>query len=531
MRFQTFIVVTALSSLPLWAHAGMAQLEMKVQSIESLSANARTDSVANAFNRELKYAKSNFSQNQKVKAEANLYASNLQKIIIAAYEAELKETKGDALMAKARIIEFAEKDLAHAQAGIASDVKTLTMQTIEDYEQGGVSSEESEFSNVEEFVKKEIESREKILNDDGCCNDIQPKVNNSKDSDKKVFASKAELMESLLSERESARWVSQSNQTVRTARATKRDSKIGVSVQIPFLGTTGLSSSVTFKRETTTGATIISEGLHPVLQNDGTFDYWKRDRDGNVVVKNGVKVKRYISFTCDAERSFSNETAAGGSLSIGVPGFSASGEKTWTKVYTNSVNMASRRIALPEYVGGETVNVKSLTEICHSLFLSSKFSNKLTVDASLDIMMRNIIAGLEFSNTKTKCSVEEHCYDWFNNKIIGLAKIKNWPRCEQESEGFLNCKLKGLVGQNCPVIEKNTRISDGQWEFACDKGLKCVKYENIVYSSGRLETFLYDKVKKFAKGKCMPINAKTYKDPMTLQNERDGRYIEINFQD
>jgi hypothetical protein len=529
MRFHTFIVVTALSSLPLWAHAGMAQMEMKVETITSLSANAKSNVISKAFDRELSYAKSNFSMNEKVKAEVNLYASNLQKIIINAYEAELKVTNGDSALAKARIIEFAEKDLSMATPGIAEDVKTLTMETLNAYEEGGLSTDDADLSNVKKMVEGEVESREKILNDDGCCETLQPKVNNSKDSDKKEFASQAEVLESLLSDRESARWVSTANQTIRTAIVTKKESKISVGVQIPFLGTVGLTSSVNFKRETTTGATIIAEGLHPALLNDGTFDYWKRDKAGNILLKNKIQQKRFISFTCDAERAFNNEFMAG--LSIAAPAVTGSHERTQT--FASSVNMSSRRIALPEYIAGKSVTVKTLAEICHGAFLKTKFNNKLSIDSSLDIMMRNVIAGLEFSNSKTKCSKEDHCYDWYNRQIIGIAKISNWPRCEQESEGFMNCKLKGLKGQNCPVIEKNTRISDGAWEFGCDAGLKCVKYQNIVYADGRIENFLYGKVKTFAKGKCMPVNAKTYKDPMTLQNEREkeeASYIEINFQ-
>ena len=228
MRFKTFIVVTALSSLPVWASSNLQQLEMKVQLITSLS-NMKQSESSKAFYREVNYAKANYSINQKVKAEVNLYASNLQKIIITAYKAELKETEGDVEVAKARIIQFAESDLKNAAPGIADDVRALTIETLENYEKGG-SSGEAQFENIEELVKEQVDFRDDVLNDGGPGEKLQPKVNDSKDADKKIYASKEEILESLLSNRDSARWVSTSNQTFKTAKATKRESKMAVSV-------------------------------------------------------------------------------------------------------------------------------------------------------------------------------------------------------------------------------------------------------------------------------------------------------------
>jgi len=137
----------------------------------------------------------------------------------------------------------------------------------------------------------------------------------------------------------------------------------------------------------------------------------------------------------------------------------------------------------------------------------------------LDIMMKNVVSGLTFSHPKTKCAVDEHCYNWFNKEVISLVKIKNFPRCREGSslEKFRTCQLSGLEGQNCPVFENGKRTSDGQWEYNCDTGLKCVKYES--------QTFFLGSVWSYAKGKCQVINRKTYRNPFDIAN--DSREIEI----
>jgi hypothetical protein len=263
----------------------------------------------------------------------------------------------------------------------------------------------------------------------------------------------------------------------------------------------------------------MTEGLAPVLMNDGNFDYWKRDKAGKILVKNGKEVKRYISFTCESQLEFETEYAgAGGFKFMGLGGNASISQR-----FVNSVSLASRRLALPEYVAQKSMTIKYISELCHRDFLNARFNNSLTVMASLNIMMKNIVSGLSFSHPKTKCAVDEHCYNWFNNEIISLVKIQNFPRCGEENgrEKFRSCQLRGLKGQNCPVYEGGKRTSDGQFEFACDKGLKCVKYES--------QTFFLGAVWSSAKGKCQIVNKKTYRNPFDVANE--SREIEVTLAD
>lgn len=470
-----------------------------------------------AYQRELQYEQQGLSVKARARMEVNLLADKIRNQIHLAYKAELEKLKSEDL-AREEVRAAIEKDLTLAAPELKDELKDLSMQTLDAIENGGI-SEEVDLSNMEAVFEKEVVNRKTFLNQEGYTSDpVKPSANGSKDSEKKEYASRQELMASLVSDRESSRWVSTSNQTIKTGEVTKTESKISLQVKLSFLGVAVEGGPmITFKREHSTNAAIMAEGLNPVLYNDGNFDFWKRDAAGKIVVKNGKEQKRYIAFFCDAELNFATEYAGGGGFSF----MGVGGNVTVSKSFSNSVNLQSRRIALPEYVAGKSMTVKYISELCHRDFLNARFSNTLTVAKSLDIMMKNVVSGLTFSHPKTKCATDNHCYNWFNNEVISLVKNKNFPRCVEENrEKFYSCQLRGLEGQNCPVYEKGKRTSDGQWEYACDKGLKCVKYEN--------QTFFLGAVWSYAKGKCQVINKKTYKDP--FKEAWDNTEIEVEIQ-
>ncbi len=115
---------------------------------------------------------------------------------------------------------------------------------------------------------------------------------------------------------------------------------------------------------------------------------------------------------------------------------------------------------------------------------------------------------------------DSHCFNWYN-KELGMIKINNYPRCVQNTQQKFNfCQLRGLKGQNCAVYANGKKVSDGMFEYPCDSGLKCVKTQ----TEGWFQGFdLY----RYAKGKCMPINAKTYRSPLAKKTQNKG-YIEVH---
>ena len=515
-----WMILALLISSSSFARTSFLQKQMRVQSLMKLKMHAPSLAFE-AYQRELDYESEGLTVDERAKTETNLLAAKIRQQVIAAYKAALNENKS-AELAREEIKAHIENDLELAAPKLKEELLGLAIQTLDSIDAGGT-SDEVDLSNVEVVMRKEVVSRKEFLDKDqdpqNGADPVTPKANTSKDAERKEYATKAELLESLVSDRESSRWVTTANQTINTAEITKIDSNISLQVKFEFLGVAiEAGPTITFKRQFTTNATIIAEGLNAVLMRDGNFDYWKRDRAGKVVVKNGKDVKRYISFTCDSGLEFETEYAGGGGFKF----FGLGGDVTISQKFVNTVNLASRRIALPEYVAGKSVTVKYISELCHQSFLNAKFSNTMTVAGSLNVLMKNVVSGLIFSHPKTKCSVDSHCYNWFNNEIIGLVKIKNFPRCAEENnrEKFRSCQLRGLEGQNCPVYEGGKRTSNGEWEYACDAGLKCIKYES--------QTFLLGYVWTPAKGKCVVNNKKTYRNPFTVANEAAG--IEISLE-
>jgi hypothetical protein len=137
-------------------------------------------------------------------------------------------------------------------------------------------------------------------------------------------------------------------------------------------------------------------------------------------------------------------------------------------------------------------------------------------------MMENIVASLEFSHPKTKCVVDTDCIDWFNNQVVYLWKLGTYPRCFEESrEKYRACELRGLQGTGCKLYKNGVLVSAGSWEVDCDKGLKCVQYDDGGWFG-------------FPKGKCQPVDPANYRDPKKYpeyRTVRDNNYLEVELVD
>ena len=512
-----FILLASLISCPVFAKANFELQQQRVESLMKLHKQAPAVAFE-AYQRELDYELKGLSIDDRAKNETNLLADKIRSQVDLAYKAALHKFESPE-EARAEVSAAIEKDLNLVAPEMKEELMTLAQKTLENIEGGSVSGP-VELSKVEEVLRKEVVQRKTFLNQESFEFAANTKsMTPPGDADRKEYNNKTEIIESLVSERESSRWVSTSNQTVKTAEITTVDSKVSLQLKVSFLGATiEAGPAINFRKSYSTNAVIMAEGLSPVIQSGGNFDFWKRDPNGKILQKNGKEQKRYVFFSCDAELNFETDYAGSGGFSY----MGLGGGASVSKKFSNSVNVASRRIALPEYVDQKSVTVKFISELCHRDFLNARFNNSLTVSTSLDVMMKNVVSGLTFSHPKTKCAADEHCYNWFNREIISLVKIQNFPRCREENdrEKYLSCQLRGLEGQNCAVYENGKRTSDGQWEFACDTGLKCVKYQG--------QTFFLGAVWEYAKGKCQVINKKTYRNPFDLANE--NREIEVELE-
>lgn len=494
MFSSRWILLAALISTSSFAGVSFKQKQLRVQSLLKMKFIAPAI-VFEDFQRELEYEKQGLTNENRAKSEANLLADKIRQQIRIAYKAALNENKSPEL-AKEDIKIAIEKDLALAAPDLREELIGFALDFLNDIE-NDVMSEEVDLSTVEVSMLKRVENRKEFLNAEGeapptGADLLNPKANSSKDSERKDFNNKAELIESLVSDRDSSRWVSTANQTIKTGEVRKNEGKLSIQIKVEFLGVTLEAGPViTFRREYSTNAVIMAEGLNPIILGNGSFDTVKRDRNNQVIMKSGKEVKRYVAFYCDVDLRF--ETDYAGSGGFRYMGLGA--DATVSKKFENTVNLQSRRIALPESVANKTTTVKYISELCHADFKNGRYSNRMTVAQSLDLMMKNVASGLIFSHPKTKCLEDSHCKNWFNEELIAANRKKNTYRCVEDSiNKYRVCEIRGLAGQSCPVIENGKQTSSGEKEYTCNFGLKCSKYE----SASSLLGWNWS----YAKGKC-----------------------------
>jgi hypothetical protein len=501
MLNKCFIPLFALLSVSAFADVSFEEKKNRVEYLEELSSEAVSMNI-DAYRRELEYERQNISLEQRAENEANLLAEKIKVQIQRAYEAALENKSTEEAVEEVR--SAVEKDLELVAPELREEIRAISFAALEGA-QRGQSSLETDLSQVEKVLLKGVTDRSNFLNEKGeekhqyalTSDGSLPSANKNRDAEKKEYATKAEVLESLVSDRDSARWVSTSNMTVTSDQITKTDAKISLQVKVNFLGVAlEAGPTISFKRTFKTSATVMTEGLNPVLLPDGNFDFLRRDREGKVMMKGGKVMKRFINFNCDAALDFETDYSGGGGFSVEGVGVGAS----ITRTYSNNVSLSSRRVVVPEFINNKSVTLKNLAQLCHFDFLKTKITNTMDVAGSLNIMMKNVVAGIRFSHPKTKCITNNHCAKWFKHEVLALSKIGNIPKCiEDRGEKFRTCKLRGLKGQNCTVFDsKGKRVSDGGHEFTCDTGLKCVKVQQEGWFQGW-------SIYQYAKGRCMPV--------------------------
>jgi len=482
------------------ASAGVSikEKENRVNFIESIGPVAPSVSIE-AYRRELNYERAGLSFEERAQKEANLLAEKIKNQISLAYEAELGKSN-DSVTASNEIRNAIQKDLALAAPEFRQELETLAYEALTQIVSGGSFSQEIKLDRIEEILQKSVEERSAYLTSPdavGIQNGSAFNLNGILESGlpQLEYSSKQELVDALVSDSQSTRWVSTANSSIKSAEMSENAARISLQVKIEFLGVSlEAGPRITFKRKYNTFATVMAEGLSPAVLPNGQFDFFKKNKE-----------RRFLAFFCDASLEFETEYSGGGGFKVAGIG----SEGNVSKTYKNSVTLSSRRILVPETVANQTVSLNFLSEICHRNFLNARIDSSITVADSLNVMMKSSLDSLRYTHPDTKCARDSHCFNWYNNEVLAMVKLNTYPRCvESQDQMFHLCALRGLEGQNCTVMKNGKRVSGGMFEYVCDEGLTCVEVQKEGW-------FTNGELYQPAKGRCMPINSRTYKSPFS----------------
>lgn len=487
-------VLIAMFSFSALARVSMEEKRIRVRFLEKLS-KAIPALHIEGYHRELSYEEQNLSLDERANNEAMLMAEKIKQQVIISYEKALEEN-GDKEAAKTTVREAIERDLELAEPGIRDNIGEIAFKALEDVSNGVISSEDNT-DPLSKYMLAEVTERSNYLNKDLLfnSNSSSPIASNDKDAERKTYKNKVEILESLASDRANTRWLSAASTTLNSQVTKRAEANISYTLKINFLGA-DLSGgpSIVFQRRYESRVIILSEGLTPSVTPNGDFDFNKRDRAGQVVMTGGKAQKRFLAFFCETALNFNTEYSGSGNFSLmGIGGGASFGAR-----FANDVTMTSRRILVPEYIADKSVTLPSLQRLCLNDFLNAKINDRLTVKQSLNIQMRNMIASLRFSHPKTKCVRDTHCMRWFNQSMKGVVGNAAVPRCvEEPREKYFGCAVRSVVNQKCPVFKAGKHVSNGQFEYPCDRGLTC----RTVKEGG---WFTSMRIFEYAEGRCVP---------------------------
>lgn len=484
----------ALFSFSALAGVSMEEKKVRVRLLEKLS-KAIPALHIEGYHRELKYEEQNLSLEERADSEAMLMAEKIKQQVILTYEKALAET-GEREAAKTSVREAIERDLELAEPGIRDTFGEIALGALEDVANGVISSEDNT-DPLSKYMLSEVTERSNFLNNELLFNNnySSPIASGDKDAERKSYKNKGEILSSLASDRANTRWLSAASTTLNSQVTKRNDANISYTLKINFLGA-DLSGgpSISFHRHYESRVVILSEGLTPSVTPNGEFDFNKRDRAGQVIMTGGKAQKRFLAFFCETSLNFNTEYSGSGNFSMmGIGGGTSFGAK-----FANEVTMTSRRIHVPEYIGNQTVTLPFLQRLCLNDFLNAKINDRMTVKQSLNIQMRNMIAALRFSHPKTKCARDNHCVRWFNQNMKGVVGNAAVPRCvEEPREKYFACAVRAVTNQKCPVFKAGKHVSNGQFEYPCDKGLSCRTVKQGGWFQGM-------KIFEYAEGRCVP---------------------------
>lgn len=461
--------------------------ETKVKNLELLQDFVGNLSVnLDVYERDLQYELKDLSFSERAQLEANLLTEKISLQVQKTYFEKLEELESHEA-ATSEVQKLIEKDIQLISTDLQDEIRNISFRALEDVNKTKNIQLTSE--NLQEHLLEGVVLRSQFLNQENNFLSFDKNILTSDETTKSYLSTK-DLVKELVSEKPSVKFITTSSTSVKTDALTNVSSQVGVQLKASFLGVSvDAGPTIKFSRKYKTSAVLQAEGLEPLFNSDGNFSLHIQDSSGK-------RKSRTINFNCEASLEFSSEYIGAGGFSLGVVSARSSASKT----YSNSVMLYSRRLTLPDSIGGKRVNISMIRNICHDNFLNANLgTSRLTVANSLDVMMTNMVTGLHFSHPQTTCLIDDHCFNWFNYEIIAFVKLKNRARCvEDPKEGFRTCQLRGLKGQNCTVLDsQGKRISAGGFEYRCDRGLTCVKTQEEGW-------FKNGKIYQHAVGTCLP---------------------------
>jgi len=480
MKTKCLIVLSLFYSFSALSAASLADKRERVEELMRLEHSAPIFALE-AYQREIGYEEMGLNLEERTNTEVQIFAEKVKSQVLAAFEAALEAT-GSVKEAKAEVLKGIDSDLDSAAANYQFELRQLALDTLEEVS-GGVVGKRHNLVSIKKEISAQVKERNRFLDEssDHFLGSKLSKMATLSSLTNNNYNNKEEIIQALVSSKDSDFGSYGATNTVNTSIILKSESKISLQVKMEFLGAElEAGPTISFKREIATNATIRAEGLYPVITKSGDFDTAKRDGNNNIVRRSNQIQRRNIVFGCNAQMNFQTEYTGGGGFKYMGIGADVSVSTT----YKNSVDLSSRTIDLPVVIGNKTTNVKVISDLCNRDFLAAKFNSQMTVHKSLDMMMRNVASGLVFAHSKTTCSKNSDCQEWFR-KQPSIKKKNTVARCVQhKEEKYQFCQIRGDLNQNCPLYSKGKLITSGINEYPCDWNYKCVQQEPAYYVLG-----------------------------------------------
>lgn len=446
-----------------------------------------------------KYDEESLDADSRARKDTALLAEKIKIQVRTIYENLLKTDKHDEEV-RASIKELIENDLSLIDESLRGDIRSIAMKALDEV-QYGVNSNDDELASLQLRMKNRSGVKSSALgfamnavdaNHVGNVNFIDP----ASDQNRQVFESKAQLMESLMSNRPSTRWLSTSNSVAKSRETKTAEKNVSIFMDVEFLGVKFEGGpSLTFSREYESAVSYLVEGHRPFILPGGVLDLRQYDESGKVIMKDGKPAYRFAAFYCTQSLSFKTKLNGGARLTMAGTG----GGMTYERAYENYVSSDSRRISIPQIVAGKLVRFQDLEVICSKDFLNARISNTktpMTLKQALNLNMKNIVSTLTYSHPQSTCAVDSQCSKWYARGGAPLFANKATPRCEiSMNSGQMACVARGKVGMKCPIFSKGKKLSDGMFELACDRGLRCVQVKEYGW-------FKAGNIFQYAEGQC-----------------------------
>ncbi len=452
------------------------------------------------YNREVIYEALDLPVEDRARREANLMLETVKIQVEKVYQNLLQET-GSVELAVSGVRARIEADTRKMSPELKAEIREISFNFLDSIARGESASVEMAAPKIESEMAKTSIAHSNLLRSGFILLNEKPEAGHLKmlpaqtirANDTIEYKNKAELVASLTSlEQSSMGGALSSGAWINSSKSTSAGGSVSYRVSVNFLGANlNAGPSLSFNRTFSTSVSVSGDGMTP-LTNRNDFDFYVRDAEGKIKMKNGKPERRYLIFGCNADLNFNTSVQGSGGISVMGVGADVSASRS----YGNSVGLNSRRIAVPEYIEGKSVNMGVLAQICHRDFLNAKLRNNLTLKDSLNIMMRDVISTLVYSNPKTKCVTDAHCANWFNKNVKPVSGNAAVGRClEEKREHFFACYARGVAGTKCPISANGKLITDGKNEYPCDRGLRCVQVKEYGWLKS-LQIFQY------AEGRC-----------------------------